>query len=53
MKADDGNIVQRRPTETITGVAGAIAFLIVYLLDVTDPAVYFAFGVVQIGRAHV
>lgn len=46
MKAADGNIVQRRPTESISSVATAAAFLTTYLLGVEDPTVYLALGIV-------
>lgn len=42
----DGNIVQRRPAESVTGVAGALAFLVTYLLGVEDPTVYLCLGIV-------
>lgn len=39
-------IIQRRPAEVGGGVAGAVAFLIVYALGVEDLAVYGALTVV-------
>lgn len=40
------NLVTRRPAESFTSVAGALAFLIVYFLGIADPAVYLALGIV-------
>jgi hypothetical protein len=44
MRAHDpeGNIAQRRPAETTTGVAGSIAILVCAVFDITDPDVILA-----------
>ena len=44
--AKKDTIVHRHPAEITTGVAGALAYLIVYLLGVEDLTVYFSLGIV-------
>ena len=34
-----GNVATRRPAETTTGVAGAIAALVIAIFDISDPAI--------------